>query len=70
MLKELYELVTRRPWTTVRSATAEFGPPPGAVYRDELSQFSDVELYARGDQIMTALAVRHRQPRRSASRVA
>jgi hypothetical protein len=61
MLKGLYELVTGKPWTTVRSAAAEFGPPPGAVYRAELGRFSDAELYAQGDAIVAA-AKRRRQP--------
>jgi hypothetical protein len=33
--------------TTTRSATAEYGPPPGAVYRDQLARYTDAQLYAR-----------------------
>lgn len=46
-LPRLWEALTRRPWTTTRSATAEYGPPPGAVYRDRLAAYRDSELYAR-----------------------
>ena len=35
-----------RRWTRVRSAAAEFGPPPAARY-PELSTYSDLELVAR-----------------------
>jgi hypothetical protein len=62
MLQRLYELVTGRPWTTVRSAAAEFGPPPGARYAAELSRFSDAELYGHGDRIVAQLAVQREWP--------
>lgn len=63
MLQRLYELVTGTPWTTVRSAAAEFGPPPGAQFAAELSRYSDAELYAHGDRIVAELAARRRRPR-------
>ncbi|ROP29528.1 hypothetical protein [Couchioplanes caeruleus] len=68
MIGLLYKLVSGKAWTTVRSATAEFGPPPGAVYRDELACFSDAELYAYGDAIL--VAARRRQRRRAGFPVA
>lgn len=47
MIRRLWELVTGRPWTTTRSATAEYGPPPGAVFADQLAAYTDAELVAR-----------------------
>jgi hypothetical protein len=67
MIKELYELLTGRPWTTVRSAAAEFGPPPGALFAEELARFHDAELYAYGPQILAAIRAQER--RRKADRV-
>ena len=58
---QLYEAVTGRPWLTVRSAAAEFGPPPGAVYEGALSAFSDAELYAHGEEILAAAKRYHEQ---------
>jgi hypothetical protein len=65
----LYEKMTGRPWVTVRSATAEFGPPPGAAYRRELAVFTDAELYQYGDQIVAALRARDRRRRQAAARL-
>lgn len=31
---------------TTRSAAEDFGPPPGAVYREQLQRFTDADLYA------------------------
>jgi hypothetical protein len=47
----LYELITGKPWITVRSAAAEFGPPPGALLESELAAFSDAALvqFSTGD---------------------
>lgn len=56
MIRHLYEHATGRPWTTVRSASQEFGPTPGARYADVLAQYSDSELYAFGDLIIAACA--------------
>ena len=45
----------RRRWwrTTVRSAAAEFGPPPGARYAVELSRYTDAQLLAADrDQVL------------------
>ena len=45
----------RRRWwrRTVRSATAEFGPPPGARYAVELSRYTDAQLLAADrDQVL------------------
>src|SRR4051794_9997736 len=33
ILSAIYELVTGRPWTTGRAASADYGPPPGARLR-------------------------------------
>lgn len=44
MIKKLYEVITGTPWTTGRSAAADFGPPPGAVYATEWAHLSDAEL--------------------------
>lgn len=53
MIARLYELLTGQPWTTTRSAAAEFGPPPGAVYAVELSRYTDAELIAMDrDQVL------------------
>ncbi|MEV1331516.1 hypothetical protein AB0J20_18285 [Micromonospora costi] len=41
-----YELVTGTPYTTTRSAAAEFGPTPATRY-PELANYTDAELYAR-----------------------
>jgi hypothetical protein len=43
----LYERVTGRPWTTGRTASIDFGPPPGAVHAEELAAYSDAELLSR-----------------------
>lgn len=56
MIRALYERVTGRPWTTVRSAAAEFGPPPGAVFAEALRHYTDQELYERGHVILRELA--------------
>jgi hypothetical protein len=55
MIPRLYELLTGRPWTSVRSMTAEFGPPPGAVYATELAAYTDTELIANGGHILAHL---------------
>lgn len=39
----------------VRSAAAENGAPPGAVYADMLAAYSDDELVAYGDRILAWL---------------
>jgi len=46
LIKSLYEKITGTPWTTVRSCTQEFGPPPGARYADVFAGMSDDELYS------------------------
>lgn len=46
MLPRLFEALTGRPWTTTRSAAAEFGPPP-AVSCPELADYPDAELIRR-----------------------
>lgn len=55
MVRELYELMTGRAWTTTRSCAAEFGPPPGAVYAEALATFTDEQLYASGEWILAQL---------------
>jgi hypothetical protein len=59
MIPRLYELLTGRRWTSVRSMTAEFGPPPGTVYAIELAGYTDAELIANGEQILAHLRTRH-----------
>lgn len=44
MLARLYEALTGKPYTTVRSMAAEFGPPPAVRYRDRLANLTDAEL--------------------------
>ena len=61
MIRRLYETLTGRPWTTTRSAAAEFGPPPGARYAGELAAYTDTELITHGDRILAQL---HANPRR------
>lgn len=46
MIGTIYELVTGRPWLTVRSMAAEFGPPPAIHFADELAGLTDAQLYA------------------------
>ena len=58
MFERLCELVTGQPWTTVRSARTEFGPPPAARYAAELSRYNDAELLADGDRIVAELMAR------------
>jgi hypothetical protein len=65
MIPRLYELLTGHPWTTVRSMTAEFGPPLAAVYATELAAYTDAELIANGEQILANLRTRH--PRHSSA---
>ncbi len=55
MIGFVYEMVTGKPWRTVRSAAAEFGPSAGAVYAAELSRYSDAELLAYGEEILAAV---------------
>jgi hypothetical protein len=51
MIRRLYEAITGQPWTTTRSATAELGPPPGALYADQLGAYTDAELIASSDRL-------------------
>lgn len=60
MIPRLYELLTGRPWTTVRSMAAEYGPPPAARYAAELSTYTDTELIAHGERILATLRARDR----------
>lgn len=55
MIAVLFQMLTGRPWTTVRSCAAEFGPPPGARYAAELSAYSDAELITGGHRILARL---------------
>jgi hypothetical protein len=56
MIKRLYEELTGTPWTTTPAWASRDGIPlAGAVYRNELAHYTDVELYARGDQILAEL---------------
>jgi hypothetical protein len=59
MIHALYERLTGRPWTTTRSATAEYGPPPGAIYAHHLAAYTDAELITAGEQILAHLRTRH-----------
>lgn len=60
MIRALYEAITGRPWTTTRSAAAEFGPPPGAVYADQLAAYSDTDLILHGRSILRDIRTRTR----------
>lgn len=55
MIARLYEAITGRAWTTTRTASLEFGPPPGAVYADRLAAYSDAELLNHGPAILAHL---------------
>ena len=55
MIRYLYETLTGRPWTTVRSCTTEYGPPPGARYAAQLAAYSDAELIHHGREILARL---------------
>jgi hypothetical protein len=59
MIKRIYEAVTGTPWTTGRSATADFGPTPAAAYPelDELS-FSELMTITNAEAIAWAKAQR------------
>ncbi|MET7752580.1 hypothetical protein [Micromonospora sp. NPDC005367] len=46
LIARAYELVTGTPYTTTRSAAAEFGPTLATRY-PELAGYTDAELYAR-----------------------
>jgi|1186.fasta_scaffold345323_2 hypothetical protein len=46
IIPALYERLTGKPWTTGRSASVDYGPPPGAVYAEQLAVYSDAELVA------------------------
>ena len=64
MIAILYRWLTDRPWTTVRSCAAEFGPPPGARYAEELAAYTDTELLLYGEAILAVRRARgHRQAR-------
>ena len=53
MIAFLYELVTGRPWITVRSMAAEFGPPPAVEFEYELRHMrSDLVLMLHGDRVV------------------
>lgn len=56
MIKTLYEAATGRPWTTVRSCTAEYGPPPAVVYADELADLTDADLFEHDAATLVAYA--------------
>jgi hypothetical protein len=60
MIRYLYETLTGRPWTTVRSCTTEYGPPPGARYAEQLAAYSDTQLLHHGHDILARLQ-RHQQ---------
>lgn len=52
MIKFLYEKVTGTPWTTTRSAAAEFGPPPAVEFATDLVWLTDSEVLLYGDQVV------------------
>lgn len=54
-IPRLYEKLTGRAWRSTRSAAAEFGPPPGALYAEALRHYSDAELIADGPGILADL---------------
>lgn len=51
----LYETMTRRPYYSGRQASVDFGPTPGAEFRDALARYSDAELCERGPEIIAGL---------------
>lgn len=55
MMRRLFEAVTGRPYLTGRTASVEFGPPPGALYAEALRHYTDAELIAEGDVILRRL---------------
>jgi hypothetical protein len=55
MIARIWQAITGRPWTTVRSAAAEFGPPPAARYAAQLAAYSDTELIRHGEAILARL---------------
>lgn len=52
MIAWLYERITGTPWTTTVQASRDGVRLAGAVYRDELSRYTDAELLRRGDEIV------------------
>lgn len=54
-IPRLYEKLTGRVWTSTRSAAAEFGAPPGALYAEALRHYTDAELIANGPGILADL---------------
>jgi hypothetical protein len=55
VIKRLFARASAQPWTAVRSHTAVFGRPTGAVYRAALARYTDEQLYAHGDRIVAEL---------------
>lgn len=56
----LWKALTGTPWKTVRSAAAEFGPPPGVRYADDLAHLTDAELLLYGEQVVARARARRR----------
>jgi hypothetical protein len=53
---------------TMRSAAAEFGPPPGARYADDLARYSDAELVAHGKEILADVTAKDQNRQLTAGR--
>lgn len=52
ILETLWERATGTPYRTVRSAAAEFGPPPAVVHADRLGALSDYEVLLYGESVV------------------
>lgn len=61
MIKAFYEMVTGTPWTSGRSATADYGPPPAARYAAELGALADEELLRLTPERAVAYALEVRE---------
>jgi len=66
VIRWLYERITGTSYLTVRSAAAEFGPPPAAQY-PELLSYSAGELIRRGRDELLA-EIRQRREARGVAR--
>lgn len=69
MIKRLYEAITGTPWTTGRSASADFGPTIAARY-PELAELTDTELMAMTPAQAVAYAERVRARAQRAALIA
>lgn len=57
-IEQLWKLLTGKPYTTTRSMTEEFGPPPATRY-PELLDYTDEELMRRDrDELLAEIRAR------------